>query len=38
MNSDMELQISTQIGKQSEKSLGVMLFPTEGSYEYDKTI
>ncbi|MHB8101678.1 MAG: hypothetical protein ACYDEF_05785 [Methanosarcina sp.] len=29
---------STHTGKQSEKSLGVMLFPMEGSYEYVKTI
>jgi hypothetical protein len=28
----------THTGKQSEKSLGVMLFPMEGSHEYDKTI
>lgn len=28
----------THTGKQSEKSFGVMLFPMEGSHEYDKTI
>jgi hypothetical protein len=28
----------TNKGKQSDKSLGVMLFPMEGSHEYDKTI
>jgi len=32
------IKTPTHTGKQSEKSLGAMLFPMEGSHEYDKTI